>query len=97
MSPERARASRGRRFKAAVLRDYELSAAELELLEEAARTLDTLDDPSLPPREARQHREVLRRLLAALGLEAGETSAEVSRKARRAARARWRRVVGEAS
>jgi hypothetical protein len=84
--------TRGERFKAAVLAGWELSPSECEILEEAARTLDVLETLT-DPRELRLQRDLLRRLLSALGLEGGETEAEVSSKARRAARARWARVV----
>lgn len=85
--------SRGARFAAEVRAAYELSPAEEQLLDEAARCLDELDRPGLAVREAVALRGELRRLLAALALEPGESSAEVRAKARRAARARWARVV----
>ncbi|HXF73306.1 MAG TPA: hypothetical protein VNO79_11940 [Actinomycetota bacterium] len=84
--------SRGERFKRAVLERFELDPAELELLDEAAATLDLIERLE-DPRELRLQRDVLRRLVAALNLEGGETSSEVRAKARRAARARWARVV----
>lgn len=91
--------SRGERFRRRYMRDlrargYELSPLETELLEEVTRALDELDRLD-DPAERRRMRDTVRRLAAALGAPAGETPAEVSRKARAAARARWDRVRAE--
>ncbi|HXF36348.1 MAG TPA: hypothetical protein VNO17_04110 [Actinomycetota bacterium] len=90
--------SRGALLKRRVLADLrarglELSPLEAEILEEAARTADLLDRSDLEPREARQHRDLLRKLVALLDAR-GESRAEVRAKAIRAARARWSRVGG---
>ncbi|HXF73112.1 MAG TPA: hypothetical protein VNO79_10940 [Actinomycetota bacterium] len=88
--------SRGERFRRRFLKDLkgrglELDPLEEELLLEIQRALDELDTLS-DPAERRRARDTLRRLAAALGAGPGETREEVSRKARAAAYARWRRV-----
>ena len=89
--------SRGERFRRRYLQDLrhrglELSPLEEELLAEVVRGLDELEVLA-DPAERRRARDTLRRLAAALdGSKAGETRAEVSAKARRAAAARWARV-----
>jgi hypothetical protein len=87
--------SRGEAFRRRVRRRYSLDAGEEELLREIAAVLDELESlPASAVRERRLQRLLLARLLSQLGLSnAGETRAEVSRKARLAARRRWARVL----
>jgi hypothetical protein len=108
---------RGRKFWQAIVDEFEPSSSELEMLAEACRTLDELDElrrsvaadgatvvgsrgqtrvhPALG--ELRQSRAELRRLLDALGIPApagevptaGGVISLASRRAQKAARARW--------
>lgn len=100
--------ARGRRFWDHVKATYELSDAEWEVLPEACRTLDIVEDLDRRARrsedtaerltlyrEARLQRQGLHRLLAALNLpdEEGESlPSPKTARARKAADARWAKV-----
>ena len=100
--------TRGRRFWDHVKATYDLSDAEWEVLPEACRALDVVEELARVARgekdvelrlvfyrELRQQRAALHRLLAALNLpdEEGETLPSAkTSRARKAADARWAKV-----
>lgn len=88
--------TRGEEFAEQVRSDYALNPAEDVLVDAIAGTLDVLEISGLSVAETRQQRNLLRALIAQLALpEVGETPesrrSETTRKASRAARARWQR------
>jgi hypothetical protein len=93
--------TRGERWAASVRADFELNQSEEALVIEASGVMDEIDAlPASAVTERRHQRTLLARLLGALGLpdaDAGSEArrADVSAKARRAARARWANVNGQ--
>jgi hypothetical protein len=88
-------ATRGDRYKAAVLADYELNESQLLLVDEIAAVLDTIDGLAASKvAEIRQQRILLSRLLSQLALPdvgTGEVrpATWASDRARKAAQTRW--------
>ena len=82
--------TRGRRLWRRVTTDWEMGPGELELLVEACRVADLLEDPAIlaDPREARQQRELFGRLIGRLSLEEPEDAA-ATQLGRRGAAVRW--------
>ena len=86
--------SRGSDWVAAVKEEFSLNLAETIVADEIGEVLDVLDSPGLDAVEARQQRGLLSRLLYQINLPSeGESvqRSDNSRKASRAARARWSR------
>lgn len=91
--------SRGAKFQKRILADFDLGPDEIEVLADAAATMDAIEslsaDLSIAAlREARQQRALLLRQLAALGLPDSEMDSPTTIQARRAADARWRSKRG---
>ena len=91
-------AERGEAFWSTVTSKWDLSPPELEILVEVCRTLDALEvlaGDKAKLSEARQHRLVLHRLLAALELpEDDGIASPATLRARKAARTRWDASAG---
>ncbi len=86
--------TRGEQFAERVREDFELSLGEELILDEIVRCMDVIDRGGLSDAELRQWVTLVSRLLYQLNLPepgTGDRQEQTSRKASRAARARWGR------